>query len=237
MSAYVTEPLAFANFTSSRSPEAQQELFVSQISAALRLRPSESLLVSLQSPSEAQTVVTLSFRQTGSVNFVAARVDELQSAAAALLDRGLLFSPDIFGFAKGSQAARDAEQPPNVPAEPSPSPASNATSLEGGDTSAEEEDTSALRDVASEKHSGVKEVNFTFGVMAVLVGLGGFAAFVLHWRATRAAAQKTRPGQADEAEQGKSSFSLFSAFLHKTPSSKRNRLSKSASCPPRTDCL
>ncbi|GAQ79679.1 peroxidase [Klebsormidium nitens] len=209
VSAYVTEPLDFANFTLQRRPASQRDLFASQISAALRVRPSESLSVSLQSPSEVQTVVTLSVRQTGSVDFVAARVAELQSAAAAALDRGLLFSPAIFGFAEGSQAARDAEQPPTVAPGPiasiasiaSPSQASNATSAEGDDTSAEEEDTSALRDVASEKHSGVKEVNFTFGIMAVLVGLGGAAAFVLHWRATRAAAQKKQPEESGEGEQ------------------------------------
>jgi uncharacterized membrane protein (Fun14 family) len=159
------------------------------------VRPSETLEVFLQTPSEAQTVVTLLLRQTGSVTFAAARLAELEEHAAQALDQGTLFSPTIFGLAEGSRAAREQAHSPEVGI--SPSPVESHTSIK-------QDDPSALRDAASGQlgeHSGTREVNFTFGIMAAFVGIGGLVGLLLHRRAVRAPLPKTAD-QRDEGEQG-----------------------------------
>jgi hypothetical protein len=159
------------------------------------VRPSETLEVSLQTSSEAQTVVTLLLRQTGSVTFTAARLAELEKHAAQALDEGTLFSPTVFGLAEGSRAAREQAHSPEVGI--SPSPVEN-------DTSIKQDDPSALRDAASgqlREHTGTRDVNFTFGIMAAFVGVGGLVGVLLHRRAVRATTLKTAD-QRDEGEQG-----------------------------------
>jgi hypothetical protein len=159
------------------------------------VRPSETLEVSLQTPSEAQTVVTLLLKQTGSVTFAAARLAELKQHAAQAIDQGTLFSPAVFGLAEGSRAAREQAQSPEVGISPSP--------LEN-DKSIKQDEPSALRDAASGQvgeHSGTREVNFTFGIMAAFVGIGGLVGLLLQQRGVRATMLKAAE-QRDEGEQG-----------------------------------